>query len=402
MSNSKPYCDSLKTSKAENEIEQDKHFETICLYVQINVVLDKYQYPINICSHALANPEFWHPLVSSKQALIVTNQTVAPLYLHFLQKALADRQCDVVILEDGESYKNQHSLFAIYDTLIQKKHHRDTTLIALGGGVIGDITGFAASTYQRGVPYIQVPTTLLSQVDASVGGKTAINHPLGKNMIGSFYQPKAVIIDVQTLLTLAEREFRAGLAEIIKYALLEGGDFFNELHQLLKQGITNTSLELPHLIAQCCQIKARFVEVDEKEQGVRALLNLGHTFAHALEAYTNYQQWLHGEAVAIGLYCAAVLSYELRLIDYSMVELIEQMLKWAGLPYQIPKNINLDELTHLMSLDKKIKNGCLRFVVMRHLGDCCLNDSVTKEYVHRTLVASVEGDKKNERRTASD
>lgn len=265
-------------------------------------------------------------------------------------------------------------------------------MIALGGGVIGDITGFAASTYQRGVPFIQVPTSLLAQVDASVGGKTAINHPAGKNMIGSFYQPQAVIIDVSTLHSLADREFKAGLAEIIKYAILEGGDFLKDLHHQLKNGISKNSEELPHLIAQCCTIKARFVVSDEREHGVRALLNLGHTFGHALEAYTHYQRWLHGEAVAIGLYCAAFLSYEIGLIDYSIVELIEQMLEWSGLPHKIPKEIDLTQLTHLMSLDKKIKNGCLRFVVLRDFGDCYLDDKVTEHHVYKALVASVEGE----------
>jgi 3-dehydroquinate synthase len=361
-------------------------------YTQVHVALPKYEYTISICSHALTNPGFWKSLISSKQVLIVTNKTIAPLYLHSLQSAFLEKQCDVVILDDGEEYKNQRSLFAIYDVLIQKKHHRDTTLVALGGGVIGDITGFAASTYQRGVPFIQIPTTLLAQVDASVGGKTAINHPLGKNMIGSFYQPKAVLIDLSTLSTLPEREFNAGLAEIIKYGLLEGGDFFRQLHQLLEKGLTRTSPELPQLIAQCCQIKARFVESDEKEQGVRALLNLGHTFAHALESYTHYQQWLHGEAVGIGLYCAAVLSSELDLIHSSVVELVEQMLKYARLPHKIPKNVDLATLIHIMSLDKKIKNGCLRFVVMRKPGNCYLDDTITEHYIQRALVASVEGE----------
>ena len=361
-------------------------------YTQVNVSLSKCQYSINICSHSLTNSGFWHSLIPSKQVLIVSNETVAPLYINDLQLALNEKQCDVLILPDGEEYKNQESLFAIYNTLIQKKHHRDTTLLALGGGVIGDITGFAASTYQRGVSFIQVPTTLLAQVDASVGGKTAINHPLGKNLIGSFYQPQAVVIDVNTLKTLPEREFRAGLGEIIKYAVLEGGEFFREVQDLLKNGLTNISTELPHLISQCCQIKARFVEEDELEHGVRALLNLGHTFAHALETYTHYQRWLHGEAVAIGLYCAAILSYELGLIDSSVVESIEQMLKWADLPHKIPQDVDLKELIQLMSLDKKIKNGCLRFVVIRKPGDCYLNDQITEHYVHKALVASVEGE----------
>ena len=361
-------------------------------YTHVDVSLSGYSYSISIGRSALADPVFLRSLVSTKQVFIVTNQTIAPLYLHFLQTAFADRQCDVLVLADGEEHKNQSSLFLIYDALMEHRHHRDTTLIALGGGVIGDITGFAASTYQRGVPYIQIPTTLLAQVDSSVGGKTAINHPLGKNMIGSFYQPKAVLIDLDTLHSLPEREFCAGLAEVIKYGLLAGGSFLNQLECLLKTGVSSTMPELALLIAECCQIKAQFVEADEKELGLRALLNLGHTFAHALEAYTHYQHWLHGEAVAIGLYCAAVLSYELGFLDSLVVDRIEQMLLCAKLPHKIPKTIDLDQLRHLMNLDKKIKNNQLRFIVIRQPGDCCLDDKIQEHYVHKALVASVEGE----------
>lgn len=324
-------------------------------YEQVDVSLTGHQYPIIICRNGLQSPGFLQTIVKSSQILIVTNQTIAPFYLKYVQAAFAETQCDVLILEDGEHYKNQHSLFAIYDALIQNKHHRDTTLIALGGGVIGDMTGFAASTYQRGVKLIQIPTTLLAQIDASIGGKTGINHALGKNMIGSFYQPQAVIIDLNTLNTLPEREFRAGLAEMIKYALLAGGEFFKLLSDAIQQGLTANSLLLPQLIAECCRIKAQFVETDEKEAGQRALLNLGHTFAHALETYTQYQQWLHGEAVAIGLYCAAVLSYKMHLVDKQFVEQIEQILHHAGLPHKIPRTVNLKKLKDLMQSDKKLK-----------------------------------------------
>ncbi len=309
-----------------------------------------------------------------------------------IQSALSSIQCDVVILPDGEEYKNQHSLFTIYDSLIQNRHHRDTTIIALGGGVVGDIAGFAAATYQRGVQYIQIPTTLLAQIDASVGGKTAINHPSGKNLIGSFYQPKAVIIDLNTLNTLPEREFRSGLAEMIKYGLLSGGLFLQQLNKALDQGLTAESAELPQLIAQCCQIKADIVGNDEKEHGQRALLNLGHTFAHALEAYTHYQRWLHGEAVAIGLYCAAVLSCKMGLLAPSVVELVERMLFLAGLPHKIPQSVDLMQLTDLMGLDKKIKNNNLRFVVIKKPGECYLDDKVTEDCLHNTLITAVEGE----------
>jgi 3-dehydroquinate synthase len=361
-------------------------------YEQVDVSLTGHHYSIRICRDGLNYPELLRTIVKSSQVLIVTNQTIAPLYLRYIQAAFTDIQCDVVILEDGEQYKNQHSLFAIYDVLMQKRHHRDTTIIALGGGVIGDMAGFAASTYQRGVEFIQIPTTLLAQVDSSVGGKTAINHPHGKNMIGSFYQPQAVLIDVATLDTLPEREFCAGLAEVIKYGLLAGGTFLTQLKEVLQQGLTAHHPQLPQLIAQCCRIKAQFVEVDEKEKGQRALLNLGHTFAHALEAYTHYQHWLHGEAVAIGLYCAALLSQKIGWIDAQVVAQVEQMLQNAGLPHKIPSAINLRQLRELMSLDKKIKNNCLRFVLIKELGTCYLDDQITEDILYNTLMAAVEGE----------
>lgn len=360
------------------------------LYEQVDISLPGREYPIFIARHALDVPQLFLSFVPAKQVLLVTSQRIGPLYLKSLQSVFKTIQCDVVLLKDGEEHKNEASLFAIYEALIQNKHHRDSTLIALGGGVIGDLAGFAASTYQRGMPFIQVPTTLLAQVDASVGGKTAINHPLGKNMIGSFYQPRAVIMDLNTLVSLPIREFRAGLAEVIKYALLVGGDFLTRLFSALQEGLTVNSPVLPHLIAQCCRIKAKFVETDEKEVGQRALLNLGHTFAHALEAYTHYQRWLHGEAVAIGLYCAAVLSYQLGWIDKSVVEQVASLLDYAGLPHKIPRSIELDALRKIMSLDKKIKNNALPFVVMKGLGDCYLDDKITEDCLRNTLQDSQE------------
>lgn len=359
------------------------------VYDQVDVSLTEHQYPIVICRNGLQSPNFLQTIISSSQILIVTNQTIARFYLKFLEAAFSEVQCDILILEDGEQYKNQQSLFAIYDVLLQKKHHRDTTLIALGGGVIGDMTGFAASTYQRGVKLVQIPTTLLAQVDASIGGKTGINHVLGKNMIGSFYQPQAVVIDLTTLNTLPEREFRAGLAEMIKYALLVGGKFLNVLSEALQQGLTSKSSQLPQLIVECCRIKARFVETDEKEAGQRALLNLGHTFAHALETYTHYQQWLHGEAVAIGLYCAAVLSYKMHLVDEQLVTQVEKILHHAGLPHKIPRTVDLKKLKDLMQSDKKIKNNSLRFVLIKKPGDCYLKDGITEECLYNALVAAL-------------
>ncbi|KTC84143.1 3-dehydroquinate synthase [Legionella brunensis] len=364
------------------------------IYKELVIHLPNQEYPITIGYNALQDPIILNRYLAGEQVLIVTNDKIASLYLSYLERAFANRQCDVVILDDGEEFKNQESLFAIYDKLIATHHSRDTTLIALGGGVIGDITGFAAATYQRGVQFVQIPTTLLAQVDASVGGKTAINHPQAKNMIGSFYQPAAVIIDLNTLKTLPMREFRAGLAEVIKYALLTGGEFFKLVFHMLKEGMESTlSEDLAAVISHCCQIKASYVEQDQYEKsGQRAFLNLGHTFAHALEACTHYSRWLHGEAVAIGLYCAALLSQQYAHLNAETVNLIDEMLLMAKLPRRIPKDINLDELQSAMLQDKKIKNKNLRFILMKAVGDCYIEDNVPENLLRLILEAAVEGD----------
>lgn len=357
---------------------------------QLTVHLENHEYPIYIGDHLLADVDLIRRHVLAAQVMVVTNTTVAPLYLDAIQQAFASIQCDVVVLADGETHKNQNSLFSIYDALISNGHHRDTTLIALGGGVIGDVTGFAAATYQRGVRYIHIPTTLLAQVDSSVGGKTAINYGQAKNMIGNFYQPHAVIMDLNTLVTLPPREFRAGLGEVIKYGLLAGGEILTNIQSLLANPITFASIEsLSQLIEQCCQIKAEFVQEDERETGQRVLLNLGHTFAHALESYTHYQRWLHGEAVAIGLYCAALLSHQLGLISQVDLLMVDSLLINAQLPSRIPKDIDLVKLQALMFNDKKIKNNTLRFVLMRGFGDCFLDDKVTDKSLRRVLSSAV-------------
>jgi 3-dehydroquinate synthase len=367
------------------------------IYHQVDVTCISLKYPVYIGQHfLLSSAKSLHalliPHVKGSQVLVVTNETIAPLYLATLKEAFIDLQCDTVILPDGEMHKNQQNLDKIYDALMKHHHHRDTTLIALGGGVIGDMTGFAASTYQRGVAFIQIPTTLLAQVDASIGGKTAINHPLGKNMIGSFYQPEAVLIDLDTLTTLPEREFRAGFAEVIKYAFLEGGEFFQAVRQAIASDcLSIKTSQLADLVAHCCRIKAAIVEKDEKETGVRALLNLGHTFAHALEAYTQYQRWLHGEAVAIGLYCAASLSYQLGYLNKSDLALAEAMICGAKLPHRIPEDINLSKLQTLMLSDKKIKNQTLHFVLMKGFGDCYLDSTVTEKDLNHLLMSATEG-----------
>jgi 3-dehydroquinate synthase len=359
---------------------------------EININLPTHEYKIHIGKACLSNVDLLNGYLAGTQVLIVTNTTVAPLYLLEIQRAFSSIQCDVVVLPDGEVYKNQHSLNQIFDTLITHHHHRDTTLFALGGGVIGDITGFAASTYHRGVRFIQLPTTLLAQVDASVGGKTAINHPLGKNMIGSFYQPHAVIMDVNTLQSLPEREFRAGLAEIIKYGLLESRAFFKRVHDDLQQNLLSNPPLLADLVAHCCEIKAKIVQEDERELGKRALLNLGHTFAHALEAYTKYERWLHGEAVGIGLYCAALLSQRMGYLSEIDLHSLDKLLQLAQLPRRIPKDINLDKLMQLMFHDKKILQNKLRFVLLRAPGDCFVESKVSHEELHQSLISAQEGE----------
>lgn len=355
------------------------------VFQEVEVRLPEQSYTIHIGRHLLNDSRRFTAVIAGTQVLIITNETLAPLYLEQLRDALHDFQCDVVILPDGEAYKTQASIAIIHEYLIQHKHHRDTTLIALGGGVIADLTGFAASTYHRGVACIQIPTTLLAQVDASVGGKTAINYPNAKNVVGSFYQPRAVFIDLNMLDTLPEREFRAGLAEVIKYGLLVGGEFLEKLQLILldKQA-------LPELIADCCRIKADIVEQDEREStGTRALLNLGHTFAHALEAVTSYERWLHGEAVAIGLYCAALLSHQLGYLSQADVLLLDTLLEKASLPRRIPSDIVLSEIYELMYQDKKVLKNKLRFVLMKAFGDCYVDAGVSERDVISALADAV-------------
>ena len=358
------------------------------------ITLPSASYPVYIAPKLFSQPDLLRQQVTSRQALIVTNETIAPLYLDKVYQALSHLQCDTLVLPDGEEYKTQQYLFTIYEALLQQNHHRDTTLLALGGGVIGDITGFAASTYQRGVRLVQLPTTLLSQVDSSVGGKTAINLPQGKNMVGSFYQPHAVMMDLSTLNTLPERELRAGFAEVIKYGMLVGGDFWVKLPFIIQRiqsehgsgRFTDEAWQsLSYMITQCCRIKADIVREDEQDHGQRALLNLGHTFAHALETITGYQRWLHGEAVAIGLYCASMLSYKLGYLNISEVDKIKDLLQQVGLPYGIPLDIDIERLQILMWQDKKVHDNTLPFVLLRGVGDCRLERHVTDEQVKSLL-----------------
>ncbi|PID43838.1 MAG: 3-dehydroquinate synthase [Proteobacteria bacterium] len=335
---------------------------------KIEVALGERSYPVFIGSGLLAQPDLVEPYIKSKKAMIVTNETVAPLYLDKVREMLSSRDVDEVILPDGESFKNLETLNLVFTRLLACRHPRNTTLIALGGGVIGDMTGFAAACYQRGVDFIQVPTTLLSQVDSSVGGKTAVNHEMGKNMIGAFYQPKAVVIDTDTLKTLPQRELSSGLAEVIKYGLIADDSFYH----WLKGNIDGLTRLQPDLIAEAidasCRCKSEIVAKDEKEAGVRAILNLGHTFGHAIETHCGYGNWLHGEAVAVGMLMALELSCLEGAIPSGDVSALRSLLQKTGLPVLGPENMTFDDYLAVMSVDKKVVDGSLRLVLLDKIG----------------------------------
>lgn len=323
------------------------------------------------------------PYVGGDGLLIVTNETVGPLYLETLAGVLMGRDVDQVVLPDGERYKNLETLNLIFSRLLEHGHNRDTTLIALGGGVIGDMTGFAAACYQRGVDFIQIPTTLLAQVDSSVGGKTAVNHALGKNMIGAFHQPKAVIIDIETLDTLPEREYRAGLAEIIKYGLINDEEFFCWLENHTNDLLVRQEKALLHAIEVSCRLKARVVSADERESGVRAILNLGHTFGHAIETHQGYGGWLHGEAVAAGMVMAARMSVRMGWLSSTDARRIESLIAAMGLPCRAPGDIESDAYLDYMSVDKKARGGRIRLVLLKAIGQAV----VTADYSRDDLIS---------------
>ena len=328
-------------------------------------------YDIQIGRGLLARADLILPLLPQKQVAIVSNSTIAPLYLDALRTELeaAGVVCHSIILPDGEAFKTWETLNLIFDGLLEKRCERKTTLIALGGGVVGDMTGFAAAVYQRGAPFIQIPTTLLAQVDSSVGGKTAINHPLGKNMIGAFYQPKLVLADLATLDTLPAREFSAGMAEVIKYGLIDDLEFFEWLEANIDRLMARDAGALAFAVERCCRNKARVVAQDERETaGVRELLNLGHTFGHAIESGMGYGVWLHGEAVAAGMVLAALASRELGQICDADIARIKGLLEKAGLPVVAPK-LGVERYLELMAGDKKVDSGRIRYILMRRLGE---------------------------------
>jgi 3-dehydroquinate synthase len=351
----------------------------------IQVQLGQRSYPIHIGPGLIARGELLRASVSAEQLLIVSNEIVAPLYLEQVESAFGDRNRRSLILPDGEQYKNLESFSCIIDELIADGFHRDACIVALGGGVIGDLTGFAAACYQRGIDFLQVPTTLLAQVDSSVGGKTAVNHPDAKNMIGAFHQPVAVIADTDTLRTLPGRELAAGLAEVIKYGLIQDPEFFGWIEQNLEQLLALDPDTLSYAIGRCCEIKAEIVAADEREHGRRALLNLGHTFGHALEALSGYGRLLHGEAVAIGMQMAAETSVQLGWIDAAESGRIRELLERAGLP-TAAGDMSATEIMGRMRLDKKAGRKGLRMVLLRHLGEAVVVDAPADEIIRGAIL----------------
>lgn len=352
----------------------------------LKVELANRSYPIHIGRNLISDTSLILPHLKRKHVAIVTNTTVAPLYLEKLGQALQSAGVKVtpIILPDGEAYKNAETLNTIYDVLLQNRCERSTTLIALGGGVIGDLTGYAAATYLRGVPFIQIPTTLLSQVDSSVGGKTGINHPLGKNMIGAFYQPQLVLADIDTLQTLPAREFSAGMAEVIKYGLIRDADFFDWLEVNIASLMKLDEQILSYAIYRSCQNKAEVVARDEHEQGERALLNLGHTFGHAIENAMGYGVWLHGEAVAAGTMMAADLSQRAGWLTATEIARMQNIFKAANLPITAP-NLGVERYLDLMGLDKKVENGKIRLILQQSIGKSLITSDYDVEKLRATL-----------------
>ena len=347
--------------------------------------LGERSYPIYIGSALLAQPELLTRHIKGTRVAIVTNETVAPLYLDQVTKIAAAYDPISIVLPDGEQYKSWEWLNRIFDRLLEERCDRQVTLIALGGGVIGDMTGFAAACYQRGVPFIQIPTTLLAQVDSSVGGKTGINHPLGKNMIGAFYQPECVIIDSDTLKSLPDEELSAGLAEVIKYGLIRDAEFLAWLEQNMPALLARDPATLAYAIERSCRNKAEVVAADEREAGNRALLNLGHTFGHAIEAGMGYGAWLHGEAVATGMAMAAHMSRLLAWIDEATEQRIEKLLLAAKLPVRAPTDIDAQRFMDLMAVDKKVKQGKINLVLLKSLGKAVVSDDYDTTCLQQTL-----------------
>jgi 3-dehydroquinate synthase len=358
--------------------------------MKITVNLGARTYPIYIGAGYLADSGLLTEVISGKKLCIVTNTTVAKLYLKQLQMLLGRDADAVVILDDGEEYKTLHTVEKIFDGALRAKLNRSSLMIALGGGVVGDMTGFAAACYQRGIDFVQIPTTLLSQVDSSVGGKTGVNHPLGKNMIGAFHQPKAVIIDTNTLNTLPDREFAAGLAEVIKYGLIADGHFFEWLEDNIAPLNSRSAEALTYAIQRSCEIKAHVVSEDEFETtGRRAILNLGHTFGHAIETQQGYGTWLHGEAVAVGMIMAADLSCRLGWVSADLLKRTRRLVMQAGLPLLAPKEMTVDDFIEAMAIDKKNVHGQIRLVLLKALGEAVVTQDFNLDLMRAVIIDNI-------------
>jgi shikimate kinase/3-dehydroquinate synthase len=355
--------------------------------ILLSVDLGERSYPIVIGAGALDDAELMARHIDGDKVAIVTNTTIAPLYLERVRGGLEaqGKQVISIVLPDGEEYKTWSSLMQIFDVLLANKCDRKTTLLALGGGVIGDLTGYAAASYMRGVGFIQVPTTLLAQVDSSVGGKTGINHPLGKNMIGAFYQPRIVVADIDTLDTLPARELSAGLGEVIKYGAIIDSTFFDWIEANIGKLMARDRAALAYAVARCCEIKADVVRQDEREGGLRAILNFGHTFGHAIEAGLGYGQWLHGEAVGCGMVMAADLSRRLGLVDEVSAERLRKLVAAAGLPVKAP-DLGAQRWLELMEVDKKNEGGAIKFILLKPLGSPSIT-TAPQEQLLATLAA---------------
>ncbi len=353
--------------------------------MSVTVDLGDRTYPIFIGSGLLTDRQILIPHIKGRQVCIISNDIVAPLYLEKIKALLSDYELSEFILPDGEAEKTLDNIAHIYDALLSNRLERNATLIALGGGVVGDMAGFAAATYLRGVNYIQVPTTLLAQVDSSVGGKTGVNRPLGKNMVGAFYQPQCVLADTDTLNSLPDKELFAGLAEVIKYGLINNLDFFQWLEANIENLKSRDKDSLVQAIKTSCEEKAAIVASDEKESGIRAILNLGHTFGHAIETAMGYGNWLHGEAVATGMLMAADLSWRIGNLTIEDVSRIKKLLIEAGLPVVPPESVTISEYLSLMSRDKKNIQGSIRFILLEKIGKALISADIDPELLEQTL-----------------
>jgi 3-dehydroquinate synthase len=356
------------------------------LHQRIDIALGERSYPILIGPRLLEDAQLLGKHIAARNLLIVTNETIAPLYLAKLQSALQGRRVATLVLPDGEQHKTLDSFSRIVDALVAERMNRDAAAVALGGGVIGDMVGFAAACYQRGIDYVQVPTTLLAQVDSSVGGKTGVNHARGKNMIGAFHQPRCVIVDTSTLQTLAPREYRAGLAEVVKYGFIHDAAFLQWIEANVEALVARQDAAVMHAVRRSCEIKAEVVAQDEREHGLRAILNFGHTFGHAIETAAGYGNWLHGEAVAAGMVMATDMSARLGWLQPADRDRAVRLLEKLGLPVT-PARIGSQRGRELMGMDKKVLGGRIRLVLLRELGRAVVVDDYAEQALDATLQA---------------